>query len=73
MGKGCVRFKKLEDLALDLVGRTVARVPVGKHGQLTGWQERSWPARRGECWKNPSQCEELTPIFVTILKRAKTS
>jgi hypothetical protein len=36
MGKGCVRFKKLEDLALDLVGRTVARVPVGEHGQLPG-------------------------------------
>ena len=36
MGKGCVRFKKLEDLALD-VGRTVARVPVGEaHGQLPG-------------------------------------
>src|SRR6267143_1018217 len=26
MGKGCVRFKKLDDLALDVVGRTVARV-----------------------------------------------
>ena len=26
MGKGCVRFKSLEDLALDVVGRTVARV-----------------------------------------------
>ena len=25
MGKGCVRFKSLEDLALDVVGRTVAR------------------------------------------------
>ena len=31
MGKGCVRFRKLEDLALDLVGRTVARVPVKEH------------------------------------------
>ncbi|MDQ6623783.1 MAG: DUF1801 domain-containing protein [Verrucomicrobiota bacterium] len=31
MGKGCVRFKKLEDLALDVVGRTVARVPVKEH------------------------------------------
>ena len=28
MGKGCVRFKSLGDLALDVVGRTVARVPV---------------------------------------------
>ena len=31
MGKGCVRFKKLEDLSLDVVGRTVARVPVEEH------------------------------------------
>ena len=31
MGKGCVRFKKLEDLALDVVGRTVARVSVKEH------------------------------------------
>lgn len=31
MGKGCVRFKKLDDLALDVVGRTVARVPVKQH------------------------------------------
>src|SRR5256714_3359762 len=31
MGKGCVRFKKLDDLALDLVGRTIARVPVEEH------------------------------------------
>jgi uncharacterized protein YdhG (YjbR/CyaY superfamily) len=31
MGKGCVRFKKLEDLALDVVGRTVARVSVQEH------------------------------------------
>jgi len=31
MGKGCVRFKSLEDLALAVVGRTVARVSVEKH------------------------------------------
>ena len=31
MGKGCVRFNKLEDLALDVVGRTVARVSVEEH------------------------------------------
>jgi hypothetical protein len=28
MGKGCVRFKSLDNLALDVVGRTVARVSV---------------------------------------------
>ena len=31
MGKGCVRFKSLADLALDVIGRTVARVSVEEH------------------------------------------
>lgn len=31
MGKGCVRFNTLENLALDVIGRTVARVPVEEH------------------------------------------
>ena len=31
MGKGCVRFKSLEDLALDVVGCTVARVSAEDH------------------------------------------
>ncbi|MEO5722301.1 MAG: DUF1801 domain-containing protein [Chthoniobacterales bacterium] len=31
MGKGCVRFKSLENLALDVVGRTVSRVSSEEH------------------------------------------
>jgi len=31
MSKGRVRFKSLEDLALDVVGRTVARVSAEEH------------------------------------------
>ena len=31
MGKGCVRFNKLDDLALDVVTRTIARVTVKQH------------------------------------------
>jgi hypothetical protein len=30
MGKSCVRFKKLEDLPLELIGEAVARTPVDK-------------------------------------------
>lgn len=30
MGKACVRFKKLDDLPLELIGRMIARVPVRK-------------------------------------------
>jgi Domain of unknown function (DU1801) len=28
MGKSCVRFKRLDDLPLELIGETIARVPV---------------------------------------------
>lgn len=28
MGKSCVRFKKIEDLPLELIGETIARMPV---------------------------------------------
>lgn len=31
MGKGCLRFKELDDVALDVIGRTIARVPVKEH------------------------------------------
>jgi hypothetical protein len=28
MGKSCVRFKKLEDVPLDVIGQVIARTPV---------------------------------------------
>jgi hypothetical protein len=31
MGKACVRFKKVEDLALDVIGEAIRRVPVKKY------------------------------------------
>jgi len=31
MGQGCLRFKKLEDLAMDVVEKTIARLPVKKY------------------------------------------
>ena len=31
MGKACVRFKKLEDLALDVIGESVRRIPAKKY------------------------------------------
>lgn len=30
MGKSCIRFKKVEDLALDVIGEAIRRVPVRK-------------------------------------------
>ena len=31
MGQGCLRFKKLSDLALDVVERAIARLPVAEY------------------------------------------
>jgi Domain of unknown function (DU1801) len=31
MGKSCVRFKKVEDLALDVIGEAIRRVPAKKY------------------------------------------
>ena len=31
MGKSCVRFKKLEDVPLDVIGQVIARTPVNKY------------------------------------------
>jgi uncharacterized protein YdhG (YjbR/CyaY superfamily) len=31
MGKACVRFKSLEDLPLDLIGESIARIPVDEY------------------------------------------
>ena len=31
MGKSCVRFKKLDDLPLDVIAETIARTPVDKY------------------------------------------
>jgi hypothetical protein len=30
MGKCCVRFRRVDDLALDVIGKAVARFPVAK-------------------------------------------
>ncbi len=36
-GKGCIRFKKLEDVPLDVVGQVIAQIPVAKF--LARWED----------------------------------
>ena len=43
MGKSCVRFKKLDDLPLDLIGEAVGRTPIEEWIAL---YEASRPAKR---------------------------
>jgi uncharacterized protein YdhG (YjbR/CyaY superfamily) len=44
MGKACIRFKKLEDLPLELIGKAVKRVPAKKYIQYV---EAARAARAG--------------------------
>ena len=37
MGKSCIRFRKLEDLALDVIGQAFARITVKKY--LAGYEK----------------------------------
>lgn len=34
MGKGCIRFKQLDDLPLDVIGRAVAAVPAKRYVEI---------------------------------------
>ena len=50
MGKCCIRFKKLEDLALDVIGEAIRRVPARTHiahyeGSLGTARQAKAPAR----------------------------
>ena len=50
MGKSCVRFKKLDDVALDVIGQAIRRVPVKK---FIAFYESAIPAeRRGAATKS---------------------
>jgi hypothetical protein len=37
MGKACLRFKRLEDLPLELIGETIARTPVERY--IAGYEK----------------------------------
>jgi|SRR6516162_8466772 hypothetical protein len=46
MGKACVRFRKLEDLPLDVIGQMIARVPVEKYVQQVEAVLQQRPGKR---------------------------
>lgn len=44
MGKSCIRFKRVEDLALDVIGEALRRVPVDEHlAWYAGFDPRQRP------------------------------
>lgn len=43
MGKSCVRFKKLDDLPLEVIGEVISKVPVKSYIAVC---EKAWSGRR---------------------------
>ncbi len=52
MGKSCVRFKKLDDVALNVIGQAIRRVPVKK---FIDFYESSIPAARRSAAKKSTR------------------
>jgi uncharacterized protein YdhG (YjbR/CyaY superfamily) len=46
MGQGCLRFKALPDLALDVIEKTLARLPVEKY--VAGYEAMRKPMSKGK-------------------------
>lgn len=44
MGKGCLRFKKVEDVALEVLGESIARIPVATY--LESYEAKLPPSAR---------------------------
>jgi hypothetical protein len=62
MGKACVRFKRLEDVPLEVVGRAIKRMPVKKYiamyegllAERVGVKKAAKPAEKGTAVKKPA-------------------
>jgi hypothetical protein len=52
MGKACIRFKRVEDLALDVIGDTIKRMPVKK------WIEIYEASRQAPRRKRPARARK---------------
>ncbi len=52
MGKSCVRFKKLDDVALNVIGQAIRRVPVKK---FIEFYESAIPAARRSAAKKSTR------------------
>lgn len=57
MGKSCIRFKKLEDVALDVIGEAIRRVPARKYIEIYEkmWMSASKPAKKSAAIKKPAK------------------
>jgi uncharacterized protein YdhG (YjbR/CyaY superfamily) len=71
MGKSCIRFRKLEDLPLDLIGQTIARIPVAKmirHYEAAIGPEKVKTATKNAAAKRPA-AKNATPKKHSVKKK----
>jgi hypothetical protein len=59
MGKSCVRFKKVEDLALDVVGQAIKRLPAAQF--IERYEAATSGMRKGAPKKKAAAAEEPAP------------
>ena len=52
MGKSCVRFRKLDDLPLELVGETIDRTPMGEFVEIYNRSRENTQTRKRSTRKN---------------------
>ena len=69
MGQGCLRFKTLPDLALDVIESTVARLPVAEYA--AGYQAMRDSMGKGETKSKPA-AKPSTSAKKTAAKRKVT-
>ncbi len=68
MGKGCLRFKALPDLALDVVEGTIARIPVADYA--AGYQAMRDAMKKGKSKAKPAPAKKA-PARRKASKRPK--
>ncbi len=68
MGKSCVRFKKLDDVALNVIGQVIRRVPVKK---FIEFYESAIPAARRSAAKKSPQKRSLSITAKTTTGKSR--
>ena len=69
MGKSCVRFRKIEDIPLQVIGQAIKRVPVKKYIEYCESALQGSGAKRSrKAGANKSATEEVAPKKTTAKK-----
>ncbi len=57
MGKSCLRFKRAEDLALDVIGEAIRRVPAKRYVEFCNNVVKSMRSRPSKNWRESHETE----------------